>query len=100
MSDDLVSRKVLLDELSSLRIELSGISCRKEFKKTVKEVLDCVKHIIQDQPTAFDKEKVIEELDKLTGEECTLHECGIRSERCKPCIAKKAIEIVEKGGIE
>ena len=49
---------------------------------------------------AFDKEKVIEELDKLTGEECTLHECGIRSERCKPCIAKKAIEIVEKGGIE
>ena len=50
--------------------------------------------------TAFDKEKVIEELDKLTGEECTLHECGIRSERCKPCIAKKAIEIVEKGGIE
>ena len=51
-------------------------------------------------PTAFDKEKVIEELDKLTGEECTLHECGIRSERCKPCIAKKAIEVVEKGGIE
>lgn len=48
----------------------------------------------------FDKEKVIEELDKLTGEECTLHECGIRSERCKACIAKKAIEIVEKGGIE
>lgn len=48
----------------------------------------------------FDKEKVIEELDKLTGEECTLHECGIRSERCKPCIAKKAIEIVEKGEIE
>ena len=52
------------------------------------------------QPTAFDKEKVIEELDKLTGEECTLHECGIRSERCKPCIVKKAIEVVEKGGIE
>ena len=50
--------------------------------------------------TAFNKEGVIEELDKLTGEECTLHECGIRSERCKPCIAKKAIEIVEKGGIE
>lgn len=59
-----------------------------------------VQRIISDQPVAFDKEKVIEELDKLTGEECTLHECGIRSERCKPCIAKKAIEIVEKGRIE
>ena len=61
---------------------------------------DLWKELIRRQPTAFDKEKVIEELDKFTGEECTLHECGIRSERCKPCIAKKAIEIVEKGGIE
>ena len=56
--------------------------------------------ILEEVKTAFDKEKVIEELDKFTGEECTLHECGIRSERFKPCIAKKAIEIVEKGGIE
>ena len=46
-----------------------------------------------------DKEKVLDELGELTGEECTLHECGIRSEKCKACIAKKAIEIVEKGGI-
>lgn len=61
---------------------------------------DLVRIVVKCAPTAFDKEKVIEELDKLTGEECTLHECGIRSERCKPCIAKKAIEIVEKGGIE
>ncbi len=45
-------------------------------------------------------EKIIEELDKLTSEECTLHECGIRSERCKPCIAKKAIEIVERAATE
>ena len=65
MSDDLISRKALLDELNSLRIELNGISCRKEFKKIVKEVLDTVKHLIEDQPTAFDKEKVKSELDKL-----------------------------------
>ena len=64
------------------------------------DVVPELEETITQQPTAFDKEKVIEELDKLTGEECTLHECGIRSERCKPCIAKKAIEIVEKGGIE
>ena len=51
------------------------------------------------QPTAFDKERVLSELGELTGEECTLHECGIRSEKCKACIAKKAIEIVERGGI-
>lgn len=41
-------------------------------------------------------EKIIEKLEELTVEECTLHECGIRSERCRPCIAKKAIEIVKQ----
>ena len=51
-------------------------------------------------PTAFNKEKVIEELYRYTAEECELHECGIRSEYCNVCMAKKAIEIVEKGGIE
>ena len=40
-------------------------------------------------------ENIIEKLEKLTGKECTLHECGIRSERCRLCIAKKAIEIVK-----
>ena len=55
---------------------------------------------IAQQPTAFDKEKVIWELYRYTAEECELHECGIRSEYCNVCMAKKAIEIVEKGGIE
>ena len=52
------------------------------------------------QPTAYDVDKVLKQLEELTEEECTLHECGIRSERCKPCIAKKAIEIVKAGGID
>lgn len=55
---------------------------------------------IAQQPTSFDKEKVIGELYRYTAEECELHECGIRSEYCNVCMAKKAIEIVEKGGIE
>lgn len=54
---------------------------------------------IEETPTAFDKEKVLDELGELTGEECTLHECGIRSEKCKACIAKKAVEIVDRGGL-
>ena len=55
---------------------------------------------IEETPTAFDKEKVIEELMKCSDDPCTLHECGARSEYCSACMAKKAIEIVEKGGIE
>lgn len=92
MSDDLISRKAVLDILTEERIR-NSILASPAFGEMLAQR-------IKNIPTAFDKEKVIEELDKLTGEECTLHECGIRSERCKPCIAKKAIEIVEKGGIE
>ena len=92
MSDDLISRKAVLNILTEARVK-DSILCSPAF---VEMLTQRIKKI----PKAFDKEKVIEELDKLTGEECTLHECGIRSERCKPCIAKKAIEIVEKGGIE
>ena len=82
---DLISRKSLIENLNKFVPEF----CNELFYQ-----------LIRNEPTAFDKEKVFEELDKLTGEECTLHECGIRSERCKPCIAKKVIEIVKKGGIE
>lgn len=53
---------------------------------------------VMEQPTAYDVDKVVEQLEEFTGEECTLHECGIRSEHCKSCIAKKAIEIVKSGG--
>lgn len=61
---------------------------------------DAVKDVINNMPTAYDPDKVVEQLEELTEEECTLHECGIRSERCKPCIAKRAIEIVKGGGVD
>lgn len=84
MSDDLISRKSLLE-------------CA-EYDDKGRLIIPY--RYVKNAPTAFDKEKVLDELGELTGEECTLHECGIRSEKCKACIAKKAIEIVEKGGIE
>lgn len=80
MSDDLISRKALLKQFtfsdSGRRIPEYDID---NFPITLS--IKDVKEIVRKAPTAFDKEKVIEELDKLTGEECTLHECGIRSER-------------------
>ena len=87
MSDDLIRRKAVIEVVHRHTRDDGTLD-------------DDISIILEEVKTAFDKEKVIEELDKLTGEECTLHECGTRSERCKPCIAKKAIEIVEKGGIE
>ena len=67
------------------------------------EDMDCLDFwraasVIDAHPTAYDPDKVVEQLEELTDEECTINECGIRSEHCKACIAKKAIEIVKAGG--
>lgn len=82
MSDDLISRKFLLE-------------CA-EYDNNGRLIIPY--RYVKNAPTAFDKEKVLDELGELTGEECTLHECGVRSEKCKACIAKKAVEIVDRGG--
>lgn len=91
MSNDLISRKAFMEYL--------GLGDTEENREeNVGEIVTL--EDFDRQPTAFDKERVLSELGELTGEECTLHECGIRSEKCKACIAKKAIAIVEKGGVE
>lgn len=84
MSNDLISRKELIEKLEEWCGDQRYL------------IPEDVRKIIQNLPTAFDKEKVIEELIAgrfvYTGEniigECT--NIGIN----------KAIGIVEKGGIE
>ena len=73
MSDDLISRKALLDSLRGNVL----VDVTPEIEKTVEE-----------QPTAFDKEKVIEELEDYLFE--------------KYCVEgdENISEIVEKGGIK
>ena len=62
-----------------------------------------VQRIISDQPVAFDKEKVIEELKSAIGD---IHytEDGSFNGKCIEDFefiqAKTALEIVEKGGVE
>lgn len=53
-------------------------------------------------PTAFDKEKVIDDLENLKNNLIDCNDlCGECLEiECDQCALKKAIEIVEKGGIE
>lgn len=77
MNDDLISRKSLMEgRVENDPVRIAAI-CEK---------------------TAFDKEAVIKELRKYTDGPCALHECGIRSEYCSACMAKRAIEVVEKSG--
>ena len=81
MSDDLISRKSLIENLNKFAPE---------------HYTALVNNLIMKEPTAFDKEKVIEELIAgrfvYAGEDVIGESTSIRID--------KAIKIVEKGGIE
>ena len=87
MSDDLISRKSLIEEIRNFRCSITGLRAGKGvLARAADEYRKSILQIIENQPTAFDKEKVIEEL-KEEG-------CIIDDEK-----GNRAVEIVEKGGI-
>ena len=89
MSDDLISRKALLEEIKSFRCYITGLRAGKGIlAHAADEYRKSILQIIEDQPTAFDKEKVIEELEDYLFE--------------KYCVEgdAKIAEIVEKSGID
>lgn len=61
--------------------------------------------VIDEQPTVFDVDKVVEQLEEVekimtspVTEDCFGEEC--RASDCTVCLISKAIEIVEGGGVE
>ena len=83
MSDDLISRKALLEVIDiSFIIPILKMNLRPEHEAVLK-----IREIIMNMPTAFDKEKVIEELKE---EGCIVDDDA----------GNRAVEIIEKGGIE
>lgn len=92
MSDDLISRKAVLNILTEARVK-DSILCSPAF---VEMLTQRIKKI----PTAFDKEKVIEQIKVLsTGIILNTNICDDYAEGYVRA-AKDIIEIVEKGGIE
>ena len=94
MSDDLISRKALLEVIDiSFIIPILKMNLRPEHEAVLK-----IREIIMNMPTAFDKEKVIEELNSernlMYREDGTL--MGARTQ----ISIDRSVEIVEKGGIE
>ena len=102
MSDDLISRKALLEEIRSFRCSITGLRAGKGvLASAVDEYRKSILQIIEDQPTAFDKEKVINEIrsgvmaanDEYI-ETCDEYYHGMQEAH------KNDWKIVEKGGIE
>ena len=79
MSDDLISRKSLIKNLKKFAPE---------------HYTALVNDLIMKEPTAFDKEKVIEDLQEAG------QSCNEANDICGAEAIEYAIEIVEKGGIE
>ena len=102
MSNDLISRKALL---GTERLLMTDIV---QNNPTAKYILEQVLYDIEHAETAFDKEKVIEELKSW---EKASHDAGIQSTYAEldnkasgyyqeSRAYHRAIKIVEKGGIE
>lgn len=84
MSDDLISRKALLEEIDlNFIIPILKINMREEYKAVLK-----IREIIMNMPTAFYKEKVIEEILNVSHGYYNME------------TENEIVEIVEKGGIE
>lgn len=92
----LIDADLLTEEIKSLRCTLTGLRAGKgvlaraadEYRKTILQIID-------DQPTAFDKEKVGKELKK-----CRIYQFKGMLPDGRVCHFSDVIEIVEKGGIE
>ena len=94
----LIDADLLTEEIESLRCTLTGLRAGKGvLAHAADEYRKSILQIISDQPTAFDKEKVI---DELKSAENYLYVNGIRITNFKFIHTLTAIEIVEKGGIE
>ena len=94
----LIDADLLTEEIESLRCTLTGLRAGKGvLARAADEYRKSILQIISDQPTAFDKEKVI---DELKSAENYLYVNGIRITNFKFIHSLTAIEIVEKGGIE
>ena len=94
MSDDLISRKALLEVIDiSFIIPILKMNLRPEHEAVLK-----IREIIMNMPTAFDKEKVIDELE-YDKEMSAKYSTGLREQGHVEAF-DEAISIIKKGGIE
>ena len=95
---DLISRSALIEEIKSLSIVLGG---KQIFSDNAK---DSVLRTIDEQPTAYDIDKVVEELRQQKEEVQRLRNTCVALSDLEVCdienvTYKRAIEIVKHGGV-
>ena len=89
MIDELISKELLLNDLDSIIAQYNW-----EDDGVIMDILACVRDMVFDQPTAYDIDRVIEQLEEL--KETAYESYGLVSGAYVAMC--NAIEIVKEGG--
>ena len=86
---DLISRSKVISVLEQL----------KEHSLSGKMYISNAIYLLENQPTAYDIDKVVEELELIRAKKtCNKEKCDTK-EICRICVVDDAIEIVKRGGV-
>lgn len=94
MSNDLISRSALLEEINNFSMRITG-STNAMAITIMEETKNSVSRMIDEQPTAYDTDKVVEQLEKRYME--------MVDGKCKLSISnffEYAVDLVKSGGVE
>lgn len=92
MTDELISKKSLLKEIDELIAQYNW-----KDDGIIMDILDCVRDMVFDHPTAYDLNKVIEKLEEKSVTYCREY-CYAEDENI--LYLPDAIEVVKRGGAE
>ena len=86
---DLISRSELI------KLFKEHMQTARDFREIIINIIPTIKN----QPTAYDIDKVVEELEKIRAKKtCNKEKCDTK-EICRICVVDDAIEIVKQGGV-
>ena len=92
MSNDLISRSALLEEINNFSMRVTG-SANAMALVIMDETKKSIMRMVEEQPAVYDVDKVVEQLEKAKYED-ELYPCNLAVE------IEEAKSIVKSGGIE
>lgn len=99
MNDDLISRRELLEELKDFRMSITGSANTTAFvimDQTKKSIMK----IIEEQPIAYDVDKVIKSINKIGQKYCDSVQCENNCEDCEHnCLMGAITNVIKSGGV-
>ena len=93
---DLISRSALIEILE----DYENDDWNKNISAMLPSVVDDCIDFIENMPTAYDSDRVVEELEKIRAKKtCNKEKCDTK-EICRICVVDDAIEIVKHGCVD